>query len=268
MKCLSSSNKKNNNYLSNNEYDYSFEFPLIKVNNLESTHSNDTVVAEFPLGLVINGNYENTFLCTPFKLEELVVGYLSSRNLINYKEDILNLEIDHDKKIAYVNIDQSNIELDENTLYLNEYDFLKANPICNDNLKVNADDIYKVMENNLNLSQLFKNTAGVHCISIYGNGKLIIACEDVARHNALDKAIGHCILNDIPLNDKIIFVSGRFSFEMMKKAAKVHVPIIVAKSATTNLVIEAAEKLNITLVGFVRDKKMNIYTNPHRILLK
>lgn len=268
MECLNKNSKKDNNNLTINNYTYSFEFPLIKVNNLDSIESKDTVVTEFPLGLVVNDKYENTFLCTPFKLEELVVGYLSSRNLINCKEDILTLEINHDKKIAYVNIDESSIKLDENTFYLNEYDFLKANPICNDDLKVNASDIYKVMENNLNLSQLFKNTAGVHCISIYGNGELIIACEDVARHNALDKAIGYCILNDIPLNDKIIFVSGRFSFEMMKKAAKVHVPIIVAKSATTNLVIEAAQKLNITLVGFVRDNKMNIYTNPHRILLK
>ncbi|MDZ4910370.1 formate dehydrogenase accessory sulfurtransferase FdhD, partial [Clostridium perfringens] len=181
-------------------------------------------------------------------------------------DDILSFEIDHDKKVAYVDINESSINFCENILYLNDYDFLKANPICNDSLKIYASDIYKTMENNLKLSQLFKDTAGVHCISIYGNNQLIIACEDVARHNALDKAIGHCILNDIPLDDKIIFVSGRLSFEMIKKAARVNVPIVVAKSATTSLVIETAQKLNITLVGFVRDKKMNIYTNSHRIL--
>ena len=90
----------------------------------------------------------------------------------------------------------------------------------------------------------------------------------MARHNAMDKAIGHCILNDIPLDNKVIFVSGRLSFEMVKKAARVKVPVIVAKSATTSLVIETAQKLNITLVGFVRGKKMNIYTNPYRILFE
>lgn len=265
---MTSFNKKNNNYLANYEYDYSFEFPLIKVSNLDSTHTNDTVVAEFPLGLVVNGKYENTFLCSPYKLKELVVGYLCFKNLISCKEDILSFELNHSKKIAYVNIIEFNIDESENMLYLNEYDFLKANPICNDNFKINASDIYKVMENNLNLSQLFKDTAGVHCVSLFGNDNLVIACEDVARHNALDKVIGHCILNDIPLKDKVLFVSGRLSFEMIRKVAIVNIPIVVAKSATTSLVIETAKKLNITLVGFVRGKKMNIYTNSHRILLK
>lgn len=260
--------KKENNYLANNEYDYSFKFPLLKVDNLECSNYQDTIVAEFPFGLVVNGKYENTFLCSPFKLKELVVGYLCSKNLIRCKEDILNLEINKDKKIAYIDINDSSLNNDENIFYLNEYDMLKANPVCDDDFKVNVSDIYKTMEGHLDLSQLFKNTAGVHCVGIYENNKLVIACEDVARHNALDKAIGHCILNDIPFHNKIILVSGRLSFEMIKKAAIVKVPVVIAKSAITSLVIETAQTLNITLVGFVRGKKMNIYTNPNRILFK
>ena len=259
--------EKKNYYLANYEYNYYFEYPLIRVDNLESYQINDNIVAEFPLGLIVNENYENTFLCSPYKLKELVVGYLCSRNLINKKEDILSFEINHDKKIAYVKVNKSIVSI-ENTLYLNEYDFLKTNPIYDDNLEINANSIYEAMKNNLNFSKTFKNTAGVHCVAIYKNNNLIIACEDVARHNAMDKVIGYCILNNIKLSDKIIFVSGRLSFEMIKKAAIVGVPIIVAKSAITSLVIETAQRLNITLVGFVRGNKMNIYTNPHRISFK
>ena len=117
-------------------------------------------------------------------------------------------------------------------------------------------------------SDLFKNTGGVHSVAIYDNQELITIKEDVARHNAMDKAIGDCVLNDINLKDKIIFVSGRISCEMILKAAKSGIPIVISKSAPTNLSVEIAKKLNITLAGFVRGERMNIYTNPQRIIFE
>lgn len=262
--------KKSKNCLSNYKSDYSYKLSLIKVNNLETTNYEDMIVVETPLYLVVNGKYENTFLCSPFKFKELAVGYLYSKNLIDCREDILKLEIDYNKNIVYIDIKESKFKKgnSDDIFYLNDYDFIKTNYINDDDIKVNVSDIYETMENHLNLSQVFKNTAGVHCVGIYENNKLVVAFEDVARHNALDKVIGHCLLNNIPLNNKILFVSGRFSFEMLKKSARVKIPVIVAKSATTSLVVEAAKKLNITLVGFVRGQKMNIYANEHRILFK
>ncbi len=256
-------------FLGKYDYAYSFEFLLSKLNSLEQTDYTDTIVAEFPLGLIVNGKYENTFLCSPFNLKELVLGYLSSRDFINCYEDVLDLSIDEEKKIAYVKTNPINPKDNNITLYLNEFDYLNTKRVSNDEFKINVSSIYKNMRNNLNLSDVFKKTAGVHCISLYDKyDNLVVSCEDVARHNALDKVIGHCILNNIQLDDKIIYVSGRFSFEMVKKAAKFNVPIIVSKSAITSLVIETAKNLNITLVGFVRGDSMNIYTNPHRINLE
>ena len=264
------STKTSKNYSSGYKSDYSYQLPLIRVNNLEKKDYEDMVVVETPLGLIVNGKYENTFLCSPFKFKELAVGYLCSKNLIDCKEDILKLEIDYKKNIVYIDIKESKFNNDnsDDIFYLNDYDFIKTSYIHDDDIKVNVSDIYETMENHLNLSQVFKSTAGVHCVGIYENNKLVVAFEDVARHNALDKVIGHCILNNIPLDNKIVFVSGRFSFEMLKKTARVKIPIIVAKSATTSLVVEASKKLNITLVGFVRGQKMNIYANEHRIVFK
>lgn len=257
----------NQNYIGKYNLDNFFNISLINVNNLSSNIKEDYIVSEFPLGLVVNSKYENTFLCTPSNLEELITGYLCFKNLIRHKEDIIELKFDNSSRMAYVKIKQPKFSENENTIYLNEYDFIKTNAVSNNTLKIKATQIYDFM--NLNLkSQLFADTAGVHNISIYDKNKLVISCEDVARHNAMDKAIGYCILNNIPLDDKIIFVSGRLSFEMIRKVARVNIPIVVAKSATTALAIETAQKLNITLVGFVRGKKMNIYTNPHRIIFE
>ena len=239
---------------------------MIRVNNLVPIDILDDVVSEFPLGLFVNGNYFNTFLCSPFNLKELVVGYLSFKNLISHQSDIIDFKFDNNSRIAHITIKELHLEQNKNTIYLNDYDFINAKPV-NSNIKISATQIYKYMDSNLS-SKLFKNTAGVHNISIYDKNELIISCEDVARHNAIDKAIGYCILNNISLDDKVLLVSGRLSFEMIQKVACVSIPIVIAKSATTNLAIELAEKLNITLVGFVRDKKMNIYTNSNRIIFE
>ena len=152
--------------------------------------------------------------------------------------------------------------------YLNDLDYVDLKPIENTNVTVKVSDIYLVMKENLTSSDLFKNTGGVHSVAIYDNQELITIKEDVARHNAMDKAIGDCVLNDINLKDKIIFVSGRISCEMILKAAKSGIPIVISKSAPTNLSVEIAKKLNITLAGFVRGERMNIYTNPQRIIFE
>ena len=257
---MSNSLEKNDN-IDSFTYNSYINIPLIKIENTNSINTEDMIVSEFPLDLFINEKYSNTFLCSPNKLKELVVGYIYSKNLIDSKDDILDFKLDKNSKRAEIKIKEIHPSLDN-------YEALNINPIKNNSLNISASEIYKVMEYNLNASQIFKNTAAVHNISIYHNNGVVISCDDVARHNALDKAIGHCILNNIPLDESIVFVSGRFSFEMMKKATRAKIPIIVAKSATTSLSMEAAEKLNITLVGFVRGKRMNIYTNPHRIILE
>lgn len=249
-----------------NDYIYgnTFEVPIIKLDEFSYSCTEDNVIAEYPFTLVWNGKNINTFLCTPSKLEELVIGFLLSKGYIRKIEDIISLEIDKKNRISNVNVkdidDINNME----GFILNELNNLKYNYIESDT-SIHVDTIYEIMKVNLNYSKLFKETGGAHSVAIFENNKEIVACEDVARHNAMDKAIGHCILKSIPLDNKAIVVSGRISFDMLSKVARAKIPIVISKSAPTNLSIELAKKLNITLIGFARGKRMNIYTHSHRI---
>lgn len=254
--------------LVNYDYKTNFKFEVVKVESKNHTEELETIIGEFPLALVINNEYSNTFLCTPENLEQLVAGFLMTKGVIKSKADIKSIEVDFENRVANTVINKNEDSDKGKRYYLNDLDYVDLKPIENTDTTISVSDIYEVMKENLTSSELFKNTGGVHSVAIYDNKTLLTIREDVARHNAMDKSIGYCILNNIDLKDKIIFVSGRISCEMILKAAKAGIPIVLSKSAPTNLSREIAKKLNITLAGFVRGERMNIYTNPERIIFE
>jgi FdhD protein len=115
----------------------------------------------------------------------------------------------------------------------------------------------------------FKYTGGIHACAMYdAQGALLQMREDVGRHNALDKLIGYFLLQQqLPLNKNILLLSGRISFELIQKAAMAGIPIVCGVGAPSSLAIETAEKLGITLIGFLKEKSMNIYAHANRIIL-
>ena len=114
---------------------------------------------------------------------------------------------------------------------------------------------------------VFEATGGLHAAGLFdADGTLIALREDIGRHNALDKLIGSQVLaGNLPLNGSIVLVSGRLGFELVQKAAVAGVPILAAVSAPSDLAVEAAERLGVTLVGFLRGDGFNVYAHPDRI---
>jgi FdhD protein len=117
------------------------------------------------------------------------------------------------------------------------------------------------------ISSIFMRTGGVHSCAVCREGEVVISNDDIGRHNALDKVFGKCLLEEIRLDDKLILTSGRISSEILIKVARMGAPIIVSRCAPTDLALRLAEKVGITVIGFARAGRMNIYTHPERVIL-
>ena len=249
------------------------EYEIVRVRGEEVYKDEDYVIVEHPFTIFLNDSEFITLLCTPSSLEYLAIGFLHSEGLIKNKEDVIDVKIDKEKGFAYV-YTKSKTNLSEKlygkrtittgcgkgTVFYNVIDSFKSKRIIN-NVNVNAKDITRLIRTFNKESELFLKTGGVHSCALCDKEKILIFEEDIGRHNALDKIIGKVFMEDIDISDKMILTSGRISSEVLIKVAKIGLPIIVSRSAPTNLTLDMAKDLNITVIGFVRGDKMNIYSN-------
>src|SRR5690625_6778114 len=133
-------------------------------------------------------------------------------------------------------------------------------------LTIPAEKYLTLMDKLQSESNAFQKTGGVHNAALCTVDELLIIKTDIGRHNALDKIYGYILEKNIPLADKVIAFIGRISSEVLLKTSKMGIGIIISKSAPTDLALNLANDLGITVVGFVRGKKMNVYTNQDRII--
>ena len=188
-------------------------------------------------------------------------------------ENILDMKIDEDKGLIYIDI-KNRKRLAEKlqgkrtitsgcgkgTMFYNVLDSFKSKKI-REALEIHIEDIKTLVRDFNHKSELFLSTGGVHSSALCTKDNIIFFAEDIGRHNALDKILGNAIMEGIDFSDKLVITSGRISSEMLIKVAKRGIPLVISRSAPTNLSVELARELNIGLVGFARGEKMNIYSN-------
>ncbi|AQS60147.1 formate dehydrogenase accessory sulfurtransferase FdhD [Desulforamulus ferrireducens] len=250
---------------------------IIKIKGDKIISTEDTIVREVPITLFLNGKEFVTMVCSPQSLEELTVGFLCSEGLLQSPSDLKDIKVDLENGLVYIEAAEGEAETK----------FLKRNitsccgrgrPVfyfVNDAKSMNTvttkllltpGQVWDLSDRLEQMSVLFQQTGGVHNAALCAATEVIFFYEDVGRHNAVDKIFGRAFLNQIPLEDKILVFSGRVSSEIVIKVGKMGVPVIISRSAPTDLALEMAEKLGITVVGFAKGERMNVYTHPERIL--
>ncbi|WP_223587998.1 formate dehydrogenase accessory sulfurtransferase FdhD [Neobacillus bataviensis] len=250
---------------------------IIRYNGQRFVEAEDDIAIESALTIILDGDEFATMVCTPSELQELVVGFLASEGVIRSYQEIKSLHIDEDKGFAYVDlINQHSIQKDFHSKRFigsccgkgRQFYFhndVKTAKTVRSNLTITPHQCRKLMEKLQESSPHFQQTGGVHNAALCSKEGIIISRTDIGRHNALDKLFGYCIIHKISLKDKIIAFSGRISSEVLLKAAKIGVGIILSKSAPTNLALSLADDLGITAVGFIRENGFNVYTHQERI---
>ncbi|MEA3361313.1 MAG: formate dehydrogenase accessory sulfurtransferase FdhD [Thermodesulfobacteriota bacterium] len=254
------------------------KFYIFKVNGKDTKRIEDTVVREFPLTILLNNHEIMTLICTPSNLDYLAAGFLFSEGLIKKKSQIKNIIIDLENSSARVETWEDN-QMEGGiapkrfitssggkiTSLLSDINVQKKREI-ESQIEISADEIFSLMDKFVLSSQIFKNTGGVHSAALCDKRNLLLFSEDIGRHNAIDKVFGECILKGVQTDELIIITSGRVSSEILLKVAKRNVPLIISKSAPTDMGIQLSQELGITLVGFVRGRRMNVYTHGWRVI--
>jgi FdhD protein len=277
--------------------------PILRYDAGDLRDTTDELAAEEPLEIRVRGRAVSVTMRTPGPAdsktdEELAAGFCLTEGLVRRRADILRVEpcprsefgnrvdvilapdvaVDFDRLTRHVFASSSCGLCGKATIDAIHNTFP---PLPNDN----ADDssvepraqralidpaILTTLPDRMRAAQAtFARTGGLHAAALFTpTGELLALREDVGRHNALDKLIGHALLTGLlPLDRHILLVSGRTSFEILQKSLAARIPVIAAISAPTTLAVDFARRNHQTLIGFLRGQRMNVYSQPHRLKL-
>jgi len=230
-------------------------------------------IVETPVSLTVNGEVWVTFMCTPVNLEALAVGFLYNEGIIEKMSEVEDARVcEHGDNVDV----WLNHEAKQPTSWrrtsgctggVTAVDLLaKPNIFLSGNsLKVQPEAIGHLVEMMFETQLLYRETGGVHTSVLSDGEKNLLSAEDIGRHNTLDKIAGLCLMNDVWPETRILMTTGRISSEMLQKAAQLNVPILISRTSPSSLSIEMAERYGITLIGYARKHRFNVYSNSQRV---
>lgn len=238
----------------------------------------DTVVREVPLTIHYNGEEIATLLCSPSQTEELVYGFLLNEGFIRVPEDVYELRHDPADHLVWIVGKPCVLQKElmskrfvsaccgkSRASFCFANDVLMVKPLISTH-SIPLQEAYGYVKFLQSNSTLFDSTGGVHSGVVGYQGKILLTSYDIGRHNVFDKLSGSAFQAGLNLENHVIIFSGRVSSEILLKVAKMKVPILIARGAPTDMALSQATALNVTVIGFAREQRLNIYTCPDRII--
>lgn len=248
-------------------------------------HRTDYVAEEKPLHILLNRTHYVTILCLPTQVKDLAVGHLFSEGIVKSIDEIqeiklakggrcqvrLRSSVNSERRMAvaqpFARLILSSCGSPDYWPLSKLVDRLHLHRLPL-GFTVKAETIQKAVRQLNKLAEIFRRTGGVHIAALYSqNGELIAFAEDVGRHNAVDKVIGANALKKGDFSKLFLASSGRLTGDVVLKAARMQVPVVASLAAAVDSGIEVAKRTGLTLIGFVRGTRMNLFTHPERIIV-
>ena len=255
----------------------------LRWDGIQARNVPDELAQEEPLEIRVRGRAVSVTMRTPGEDAELAAGFLFTEGIIRSQQDVLSVTqcgrnesgnvlnvmlapevaVDFSRLTRHVFASSSCGLCGKTTIEAIHHQF----PPVKSNIVVDCGVLALLPEQMKAAQPTFARTGGLHAAALFNaRGQLIVLREDIGRHNAVDKVVGYCLFNGVfPQPDSILLVSGRTSFEIMQKALAARIPIVASVSAASTLAAQFAEASGQTLVGFLREARLNVYTHVHRI---
>ncbi len=236
--------------------------------------ANGAVIEEGLVRIHLNGRELATFMCTPHNLDDLALGFLRSEGFITSLDDVRLLNVCPNRNCVEVWLHDLSIEPPPRAIITSgcgggiTFDDLsgRAEPLpLEASPLLTPEAVCALMRQLQEAATLYKQVRGVHTSALSDGQQLLLVAEDVGRHNTIDRLWGQALKRGITTEGKILLATGRISSEMLNKAAKMHVPVVISRTSATSLSVALGQAWRITLIGYVRRQRLRVYTWPQRI---
>jgi FdhD protein len=245
---------------------------IVRNSGADFEEAEDNIAIEKRLRILINGKEMLSMYCTPLMIRELVVGMLMSENLITGKwcGDKMSIVFGDEVTVdvpADGNVSTEGAVITSGCIGGITFPKRAALQKTDDPFTISAVRLRELFSDFQKLSSLHQLTGCIHSAGLSDGESVLCIAEDIGRHNAVDKVIGFAILEEIPFAGKIMLASGRLSSEIVAKCGRWGIPVVGSRTSPTSLALEIADKCGVTVAGFIRGDRLNVYTNPQRIIL-